>query len=49
MGKRAVCVYLAIVLMFTGILCRLYYLSLSGGALASVAQKQSAYLFEVDR
>lgn len=49
MGKRAVCVYLAIVLMFTGILCRLYYLSLSGGALASVAQNQSAYLLEVDR
>lgn len=47
MGKRALSIYLALVLMFTGIICRMYVLS-TGEMLASAARTQSAFLLEVD-
>ena len=47
MERRAVGIYAAVVLLFTGVLCRLYALSL-GETLASAATTQSSYLLEVD-
>ncbi len=47
MGKRAVSVYLTLVIIFTGIMCRLYVLSM-GETLASAAHTQSAFLLDVD-
>lgn len=47
MGRRAVGVYAALVLIFTGMICRVYALSM-GGALASAANTQSAFVLDVD-
>ncbi len=47
MGRRAVGVYVALVLIFTGMICRVYALSM-GGTLASAANTQSAFLLDVD-
>lgn len=49
MGKRAISIYVALVLMFTGLLCRMYMLSAQGDLLASAAHSQSTYLLDVDR
>ncbi len=48
MGKRAVEIYVVLILFFTGILCRLYLLTMTNDALASAAHGQSGYLLEVD-
>ena len=48
LGKRMMGIYVALVLVFSGMLCRLYVLS-SGELLASAANTQSAFLLEVDR
>lgn len=47
MGKRAVMIYAVLVLMFTGMLCRFYALSVASDTLAQAANGQSAYLLEV--
>ena len=48
MGRRVMGLYAALVVLFGGMLCRLYALS-GGGLLASAANTQSAFLLEVDR
>lgn len=48
MGKRALAIYATLILMFTGMLCRMYTLSM-GETLASAAHTQSAFLLDVDR
>lgn len=46
--KRIAGIYIAIVLLFTGMLSRLYVVSIGGGY-AAAANAQSAYLLDVDR
>ncbi|MEM1484198.1 penicillin-binding protein 2 [Oscillospiraceae bacterium PP1C4] len=48
MGKRTITMYVILVVMFTGMLCRMYVLSM-GNTLASAAHMQSAFLLDVDR
>lgn len=48
LGKKVAGVYILLVLLFTGIICRIYMLSM-GDSLASAAHTQSAFLLEVDR
>lgn len=47
MGRRTAAIYISVIVLFTGILCRIYALSM-GESLAQVAHTQSSYLLEVD-
>lgn len=48
MGKKTAGLYVFIILLFMGMICRVYALCM-GGTLASAANQQSSYLLEVDR
>lgn len=47
MGRRTAAIYFTVIVLFTGVLCRIYALSM-GESLASVAHTQSSYLLDVD-
>ncbi len=47
LGRRTIAIYFTIIILFTGVLCRIYALSM-GDSLASVAHAQSSYLLDVD-
>lgn len=48
MGKRALSIYVLLIFMFTGMICRFYLLSVAGDSLASVANNQSTFVLDVD-
>ena len=47
LGRRAAGIYIVLVLIFTGMLCRMYALSM-GETLSSAANTQSAFVLGVD-